>query len=108
MGKHAEKLQKDLEEPAFRKAAEHGIGEDLLTVVRVGSNVQDSRGGTELHTWTGMAHLVDAHNNQYTLSKPQDTTTLPDDSDFLTDIVGLLLATEHYANACIRPCMPAP
>ena len=73
----AESLRKQLEEPAFQKAS-RDLGANLLTVVklneheiRFGVTTEDSDKKADSGV---MSHLVDAENNQYTLSKPKDST----------------------------------
>eukprot|EP00056_Hartaetosiga_gracilis_P007879 m.113342 g.113342 ORF g.113342 m.113342 type:complete len:793 (-) comp12798_c1_seq10:13-2391(-) len=86
----AKALQLFLNDHAFMKAQ---LVEDshLVTVVKIVSHEHAINLKMEQNKHVqDMAYLVDADSNQYTLSKPADTTSLLEDVNLLNDIIFLL------------------
>lgn len=107
----ADKLKKDIEEPAFHNA-QFDTSARLLTVVKVRGMAENGAiapgghatgggdGADDDEPAGGMIYLADADNNKYALMRPRDTTIMPDDLLLIHALILILVVCFVLGYAC--------
>ncbi len=96
ISKAADKLEVQLDDESFQKtvrAKKEKI--EIETVLRVDED--DSAVSSDS---SGVTNLIDSHNNQFVLSKPKDGTVTHVDSNFIKDIIYIII----FSLALSIPC----